>query len=101
MIRHGDETSGGHYTLYLEYLGGLVPLLKGKRASKIRPDFVIFDPKIRTLGGRSSKWQVILHLVKICYLKLLFLRLLQYFSHYQLCYQTMGIVSLYFPNSLK
>ncbi|XP_076467230.1 tubby-related protein 4-like [Babylonia areolata] len=50
MIRHGDETSGGHYTLYLEYLGGLVPLLKGKRASKLRPDFVIFDPKIRTSG---------------------------------------------------
>ncbi|KAL8575279.1 hypothetical protein ACOMHN_001824 [Nucella lapillus] len=50
MIRHGEETSGGHYTLYLEYLGGLVPLLKGKRASKLRPDFVIFDPKIKTSG---------------------------------------------------
>ncbi|KAL5010502.1 hypothetical protein ScPMuIL_012807 [Solemya velum] len=48
MVRHGDETSGGHYTLYLEYMGGLIPLLKGKRASKLRPDFVIFDPKIRT-----------------------------------------------------
>lgn len=46
MIRHGEETSGGHYTLYLEYLGGLIPLLKGKRASKLRPDFVIYDPKI-------------------------------------------------------
>ncbi|XP_070189097.1 tubby-related protein 4-like [Littorina saxatilis] len=54
MIRHGDETSGGHYTLYLEYLGGLVPLLKGKRASKLRPDFVIFDPKIRTSGKGES-----------------------------------------------
>ena len=48
MIRHGEETSGGHYMLYLEYLGGLIPLLKGKRASKIRPEFVIFDPKIKT-----------------------------------------------------
>lgn len=47
MIHHGEEASGGHYTLYLEYLGGLIPLLKGKRASKLRPDFVIFDPKIR------------------------------------------------------
>ncbi|KAK3096559.1 hypothetical protein FSP39_001289 [Pinctada imbricata] len=47
MVRHGEETSGGHYTLYLEYLGGLIPLLKGKRASKLRPDFVIFDPKIK------------------------------------------------------
>nr|KAG5708967.1 hypothetical protein BaRGS_009376 [Batillaria attramentaria] len=58
MIRHGDETSGGHYTLYLEYLGGLVPLLKGKRASKLRPDFVIFDPKIRTSGKGLVGWLV-------------------------------------------
>ncbi|CAG5133813.1 unnamed protein product [Candidula unifasciata] len=50
MIRHGEETSGGHYTLYLEYLGGLIPLLKGKRASKLRPDFIIYDPKIKSLG---------------------------------------------------
>lgn len=47
MIHHGEETSGGHYTLYLEYLGGLIPLLKGKRASKLRPDFIIFDPRIK------------------------------------------------------
>lgn len=47
MIHHGEETSGGHYTLYLEYLGGLIPLLKGKRTSKLRPDFIIFDPKIK------------------------------------------------------
>ncbi|KAL3883564.1 hypothetical protein ACJMK2_029816, partial [Sinanodonta woodiana] len=55
MVRHGEETSGGHYTLYLEYLGGLIPLLKGKRASKLRPDFVIFDPKIRATGQRHSE----------------------------------------------
>lgn len=49
MIRHDDENnvgSGTCYTLYLEYLGGLVPLLKGKRTSKIRPEFVIFDPQL-------------------------------------------------------
>lgn len=49
MIRHDDEAnvgSGTCYTLYLEYLGGLVPLLKGKRTSKIRPEFVIFDPQL-------------------------------------------------------
>lgn len=50
MIRHDEDsnvTSGGTcYTLYLEYLGGLVPLLKGKRTSKIRPEFVIFDPQV-------------------------------------------------------
>ena len=48
MLRHGDENSGDYFTLYLEYLGGLIPLLKGKRASKIRPEFVVYDPKIRT-----------------------------------------------------
>ncbi|CAG9773004.1 unnamed protein product [Ceutorhynchus assimilis] len=49
MIRHDEDcniSSGTCYTLYLEYLGGLVPLLKGKRTSKIRPEFVIFDPQI-------------------------------------------------------
>lgn len=49
MIRHDEEnnlSSGTCYTLYLEYLGGLVPLLKGKRVSKIRPEFVIFDPQL-------------------------------------------------------
>ncbi|CAL4067453.1 unnamed protein product, partial [Meganyctiphanes norvegica] len=48
MIRHDEElipTPGACYTLYLEYLGGLVPLLKGKRTSKIRPEFVIYDPQ--------------------------------------------------------
>lgn len=55
MIRHDDEnnlSSGTCYTLYLEYLGGLVPLLKGKRTSKIRPEFVIFDPQ--TDGKRNT-----------------------------------------------
>lgn len=54
IIRHGDETSGGYYTLYLEHLGGLIPLLKGKRASKLHPDFVIFDPQekiVHKTGG--------------------------------------------------
>nr|XP_027215885.1 uncharacterized protein LOC113808622 [Penaeus vannamei] len=49
MIRHDEDlipTPGACYTLYLEYLGGLVPLLKGKRTSKIRPEFVIFDPQV-------------------------------------------------------
>uniref|UniRef100_A0A3P9PLT5 Tubby-related protein 4 n=1 Tax=Poecilia reticulata TaxID=8081 RepID=A0A3P9PLT5_POERE len=39
------ETGGPCYTLYLEYLGGLVPILKGRRISKLRPEFVIMDPK--------------------------------------------------------
>lgn len=61
MIRHEDDanqSSGTCYTLYLEFLGGLVPLLKGKRTSKIRPEFVIFDPQleeVNTLSNCSSE----------------------------------------------
>ncbi|XP_077868166.1 tubby-related protein 4-like [Saccoglossus kowalevskii] len=47
MIRTGDDCS---YTLYLEYLGGLLPLLKGKRISKLRPEFVIYDPTVINTG---------------------------------------------------
>jgi hypothetical protein len=32
------------YILYLEYLGGLIPLLTARRVSKLKPDFTIFDP---------------------------------------------------------
>lgn len=37
--------SGATYVLYLEYLGGLIPILTAKRISKICPDFIIFDPQ--------------------------------------------------------
>lgn len=51
------EVGGPCYTLYLEYLGGLVPILKGRRVSKLRPEFVIMDPRTDTksgeLGGRG------------------------------------------------
>ncbi|TSO25168.1 Tubby-related protein 4 [Bagarius yarrelli] len=40
------EAGGACYTLYLEHLGGLVPILKGRRISKLRPEFVIMDPKM-------------------------------------------------------
>uniref|UniRef100_A0A4W4EPF3 SOCS box domain-containing protein n=1 Tax=Electrophorus electricus TaxID=8005 RepID=A0A4W4EPF3_ELEEL len=39
------DVGGPCYTLYLEYLGGLVPILKGCRISKLRPEFIIMDPK--------------------------------------------------------
>uniref|UniRef100_A0A4W2D0U1 Tubby-related protein 4 n=1 Tax=Bos indicus x Bos taurus TaxID=30522 RepID=A0A4W2D0U1_BOBOX len=39
------EVGGPCYTLYLEHLGGLVPILKGRRVSKLRPEFVIMDPR--------------------------------------------------------
>lgn len=38
---------GATYVLYLEYLGGLIPLLTAKRVSKICPDFIIFDPQMK------------------------------------------------------
>uniref|UniRef100_A0A8C9WIW6 Tubby-related protein 4 n=1 Tax=Scleropages formosus TaxID=113540 RepID=A0A8C9WIW6_SCLFO len=46
------EVGGPCYTLYLEYLGGLVPILKGRRISKLRPEFVIMDPKT---DGRADE----------------------------------------------
>lgn len=45
------EAGGPCYTLYLEYLGGLVPILKGRRISKLRPEFVIMDPKTDSKAG--------------------------------------------------
>lgn len=42
------------YTLYLEYLGGLVPILKGRRISKLRPEFVIMDPKTDGKTGNTE-----------------------------------------------
>ncbi|CAF3471176.1 unnamed protein product [Rotaria socialis] len=46
--------SGATYVLYLEYLGGLIPLLTAKRTSKICPDFIIFDPQMKTNQSTSS-----------------------------------------------
>lgn len=46
------EVGGPCYTLYLEYLGGLVPILKGRRISKLRPEFVIMDPRTDSKSGR-------------------------------------------------
>lgn len=45
------EVGGPCYTLYLEYLGGLVPILKGRRISKLRPEFVIMDPRTDGKSG--------------------------------------------------
>ena len=52
--------SGATYVLYLEYLGGLIPLLTAKRVSKICPDFIIFDPQIKTphLSSLSSSSKI-------------------------------------------
>lgn len=56
MIRNEEEYASSNvmYTLYLEYFGGLIPLLKGKRTSKIRPEFIIVDP---TDCGKATREQ--------------------------------------------
>lgn len=63
MIRHrsssepASESSsdvGATYTLYLEHLGGFLPLLKGKKVSKLRPEFVIYDPSLTSEA--SDHW---------------------------------------------
>ena len=66
MIKHGgsgggsavEDSGAGHYTLYLEYLGGLIPLLRGKRTSKLRPEFVVYDPKIKTSAGKNGEDEI-------------------------------------------
>lgn len=42
-----SQLAGAMYVLYLEYLGGLIPLLTAKRISKICPDFIILDPQVK------------------------------------------------------
>lgn len=55
-------SSGGGvgFTLYLEFLGGLIPLLKGKPTSRIRPEFVIYDPR-KLSSNDMSKSQPLLN----------------------------------------
>lgn len=62
MKRTEDNPEVGSpcYTLYLEYLGGLVPILKGRRISKLRPEFVIMDPK--TDGKTGEKKFCVYHI---------------------------------------
>ena len=54
MICHGDEATGSNYTIYLEHLGGFLPILKGRKTSKLKPEFVIFDP----LKGKNNKKEI-------------------------------------------
>ncbi|KAG1714114.1 Tubby-related protein 4 [Nymphon striatum] len=72
MIRHEDlefpltSTSiGSCYTLYLEFLGGLIPILKGKRNSKIRPEFIIFDPQNHDSTWNCDQFAADFHSLKI------------------------------------
>ncbi|XP_050533417.1 tubby-related protein 4 isoform X1 [Daktulosphaira vitifoliae] len=60
VVQHvnGPETTPPStvcYVLYMEYLGGLVPLLKGKRISILKPEFVIFDPQVDDATYNSAQ----------------------------------------------
>ena len=54
MIRHGDEATGSNYTIYLEHLGGFLPILKGRKTIKLKPEFIIFDP----FKGKNNKKEI-------------------------------------------
>lgn len=43
------------YVMYLEYLGGLIPILKGKRTSKLKPEFIIYDPQAPAKSKANAK----------------------------------------------
>ena len=49
MVKHEgrEDDCGPTYTLYLEHLGGYLPLIKGKKVSKIRPDFIVYEPELK------------------------------------------------------
>ncbi|XP_078261253.1 tubby-related protein 4a [Rhinoraja longicauda] len=60
------EVGGPCYTLYLEYLGGLVPILKGRRISKLRPEFVIMDPKTDGKADETFGNNLISNMIDSC-----------------------------------
>ncbi|CAF1073665.1 unnamed protein product [Didymodactylos carnosus] len=55
---NNNNGNGATYVLYLEYLGGLIPLLSAKRVSKICPDFIIFDPQ-EPVTDKSDKTPIV------------------------------------------
>ena len=59
-----SSNNSSSYTLYLEHLGGFLPLLKGKKISKIRPEFVIYDPQLS--GIQWIKNIIEQSILKIC-----------------------------------
>ena len=49
MLRDASAQASGaaeSYVLCLEYLGGLIPILIGRRVSKLRPEFVVSELRL-------------------------------------------------------
>ncbi|RNA15944.1 tubby-related 4 isoform X1, partial [Brachionus plicatilis] len=55
LKRINIKNNRDYYILYLEFIGGLIPLLSAKKISKIKPDFVIYEPSF-TLNKNKSSW---------------------------------------------
>jgi hypothetical protein len=47
-----------YYILYLEYLGGLIPLLSARKVSQLKTDFVILDPLAKNTKGTLNQSKV-------------------------------------------
>ena len=49
-----NKNNKDYFVLYLEYLGGLIPLLTARRSSKLKPNFSIFDPSLSKITQNNS-----------------------------------------------
>jgi len=49
------NSSSEYYILYLEYLGGLIPLLSARKVSQLKTDFVILDPLAKNTKGKANQ----------------------------------------------
>ncbi len=43
-----------YYILFLEYMGGLIPLLSARKVSQLKTDFVILDPLAKNAKGKTT-----------------------------------------------
>jgi hypothetical protein len=55
-----NKKNKDYFVLYLEYLGGLIPLLTARKSSKLKPNFTIFDPSLSKITQNNSISSVIL-----------------------------------------
>lgn len=55
LKRINIKNNRDYYILYLEFIGGLIPLLSAKKISKLKPDFVIYEPSF-TLNKNKPLW---------------------------------------------
>ena len=44
------------YTLYVEFMGALVPVLKARQTGAVLHDFVVFEPEYQTASGTKPNY---------------------------------------------